>query len=227
MYLFIVTLLVSIIFFFQIINIPKIVQGPRYLYHFVPLIVILASISFNSSKFIFAKIYLKRLFFILNFVLLTSSIILFYENYLLKIQKIDFESSLNKDEMFVAYNKIKDIKKVKSNPVVCASYYASIPSEFSNLILKDYQITNLKEVRNKECDYIALDSNATGRYIWFKESLDHLIIPKFEKISVINQKIGKENILRIQNMVENLIQNPKYGYKVLFYNKKMIFLKKN
>ena len=226
LYLFLVTLFVLIIFFIQIINLPKIVQGSRYLHHFIPLIVILISISYDNIKFLFFKIQLDKLFTSLSYILFILSIFIFFQNFAVKIKSVHFEKTLKNDEMFVSYNKINELEKNKLNPIVCASYYAAIPKKFSNMILKDYQITNLIEVENKDCDYIALDSNATGRYIWFKNSLNDLIIPKFDKISVINQKIGKANILKIQNTVKNLVQRPEYGYNVLFYNKKMIFLKK-
>lgn len=128
--------------------------------------------------------------------------------------------------MYKSYKKISEIIPKKKNPLVCASYYAAIPSQFSSRIFKDYKINNIKEVKDKQCDYIALDSNATGRYIWFKNKVNNLKIYNFSQLSPINQKIGKDKFLELQQLVLDLINNSSFGYKVVFFNSKMIFLEK-
>ena len=225
-YFFIITLVVIILFFIQIIKLPKIVQGSRYLYHFLPLMVILISISFGNLSSLLQKIKLEKIFSFFCTILLILSCNLFYKNFNFSIKKINFESNLNADDMYKSYKKISEIIPKKKNPLVCASYYAAIPSQFSSRIFKDYKINNIKEVKDKQCDYVALDSNATGRYIWFKNNVNNLKIYNFSQLSPLNQKIGKDKFLELQQLVLDLINNSTFGYKVVFFNSKMIFLEK-
>ena len=226
--LFYVSLVFLILFYYQISNFSKLVQGPRYLYHFLPLIIICISSIFNNIREYLNEKNLKIIPLLCALLVFGHGIVIFKNTFFNILPRYDFKTKIKKDDMVKGYNFFKEnIKTNIKNPLVCAGVYSLIPMNFSKNISKHYQHLNYeKNILNKDCEYILLDSSTPGRYIWFKEKLDNLIIPKYEKLSNYTKLYGKEKIEKTQELIKYLLQDPRSGYVVTYYNRKIIILSK-
>lgn len=215
------------IFYLQLSFYSKLVQGPRYLYHLYPLILILISVSFFgiSSYFNKKKIYFVNFFFAI--IILVFGIYQFSN--LFSFNRFDFKTQLKNDIMIEGYNFFSKIKYKTKNPYVCAGIYSLVPSNFSNRIKKTYKhIIFEEDIMQKKCDYIVLDQLTPGRYIWYEKNNNKLkpLIKENSNLSDYNKIIGKEVILRTQKLIQYIVEDPKSGYNLLFINKSMIILGK-
>ena len=215
------------IFYLQLSFYSKLVQGPRYLYHLYPLILILISVSFFgiSSYFNKKKIYFVNFFFAI--IILVFGIYQFSNSF--SFNRFDFKTQLKNDIMIEGYNFFSKIKYKTKNPYVCAGIYSLVPSNFSNRIKKTYKhIIFEEDIMQKKCDYIVLDQLTPGRYIWYEKNNNKLkpLIKEYSNLSDYNKIIGKEVILRTQKLIQYIVEDPKSGYNLLFINKSMIILGK-
>ena len=227
-YLFYFSIIFIFFFYIQLISYNKLVQGTRYLYHLFPLILVAISLSyFYISKFL-SKRNMKLVSLVSVFFLLFIGLTNFLEEYKTNISKFDFKTIVKNDDMTKAYYFIK--KKISfeiENPLICAGHYSLIPLDMSNNIRKSYRHLDFEDlIRSKSCDLIVLDHSTPGRYIWFKNSIEDIIKPKFENFSPWKKRYGKENIEKLQGLIEFILTDPVSGYKVEYYNSKMIVLKK-
>jgi hypothetical protein len=226
--LFFFTILTIIIFYIQVINLKSLVEGPRYLWHFIPLLIIVFSVSFKNIKEFFNIKKLNVLVNLLTFTLLFCSYLLFIKNFSASLQRFDFKNILENDNMIKGSKFFTQIDKRKQNPFVCAGYYSVVPESFSNRVAKHYQHLELEnQIKGKICDYIVLDDSTPGRYIWFEESIDNLKIANYKNLSEAVQSYGEQNIKKTQDLIQYILLNQNSGYNVIFYNNKIIILEKS
>ena len=227
--LFLVTLIFFILFYFQLSNNKFVLQGPRYLYHLLPLIIILLSISFsNISNYLYLK-KLRIITLITTIIIFSYGLNLFNNTFFNSIKRYDFKKIVKNDEKIEGYNFLKSIKANYENPLICAGHYSPVPTGPDgydrNRIKTSYRHLDFEKIiRNKQCDIIVLDSSTPGRYIWFGKNLDNIIIRKYENMGKYIQIFGKDKIERTQQLIKYILTDSKSGYKVIFYNKKMIVL---
>jgi hypothetical protein len=225
--LFLVTLFFLMLFYYQLSNLKILVQGPRYLYHIMPLLIILLSISFgNLSSYLKLK-KLNIIPLIIAIVVFINGINVFNKTFFNTIEKFDFKDKIKNDPMINGYNFLKSITDKYKNSVVCAGYYSAVPigsGGFTTVLQSYFHLDFEKEIRNKECDIIVLDSSTPGRYIWFDNNLDNLIIKKYETLGAYSKLWGKENIEKTQELIKYIIKDPLSGYKVTYKNPKLIVL---
>ena len=226
--LFFVSLAFLILFYYQIFNFSQLVQGPRYLYHFLPLIIICISSIFNNICEYLNEKNLKIIPLLCALLVFGHGIVIFKNTFFKVLPRYDFKTKIKKDDMFKGYYFFKEnIKTNIKDPLVCAGHYSLIPMNFSKNIRKSYRHLDFeKSILNKECEYILLDSSTPGRYIWFKGRLDNLIIRKYENLNNHHKLFGKEKIEKTQELIKYLLQDPRSGYVVTYYNPKMIILSK-
>jgi hypothetical protein len=225
---FYVTLLFLALFYYQISNFTKLIQGPRYLYHLLPCIVVLISLSYNNLSEYFNEKKFKIIPLLFIFFVFGHGIIVFKNTFLKIIPRYDFKTKIKNDDMIKGYNFFKEnIRTNKKNPLVCAGVYSVIPMIFSEKIIKNYEHLQFeKDIRNKNCEIIVLDSSTPGRYIWFNGNLDNLLIRKYDSLSPFVKLIGKEWIKKTQELIKYLLQDPMSGYIVKYYNSEIIILSK-
>ena len=225
--LFLVTLIFFILFYYQISNNKFLVEGPRYLYHLLPLIIILLSISFsNISNYLYLK-KLRIIPLIITIIIFSYGLNSFNKTFFNSIKRYDFKKIIKNDKKIEGYNFLKSIKANYENPLICAGRYSPIPLGHDGYkkVKKSYRHLDFEKIiRNKQCDIIVLDSSTPGRYIWFKKNLDNIIIKKYEKLSKFAQLLGKDKIERTQQLIKYILTDSKSGYKVIFYNEKIIVL---
>ena len=216
------------LFYFQLSNFNKLVQGPRYLFHFLPILVIIIAISFNNVANFFTRKKFKIFQSLIPVIILIYGTISFQETFSNTIVDFDYKTKIKNDPMIEGYNFFKkNIFSNKKDPLVCSGMYSMVPKNFSKKIRKAYQHLYFeKKIMNKECDFILLDSSTPGRYIWFKDDLKNLKIKEYKNLSDYTKLDGKDIIEKNQNLIIHLLKNPKSGYKVDFYNNKMIILSK-
>lgn len=217
-----------ILFYLQLVNLYRIVQGPRYLYHLFPLILIVISQSYFFISEFFHKKNIKFISLLISIVFLFLSLNSFYSGYKNSIAKFNFKAKLKNDDMMKAYFFIKNsISFEFENPLVCAGHYSLIPGEISNNIKKSYRHLDFEDlIRSKSCDLIVLDHSTPGRYIWFEKNMENIIIRNYNELNARIKQFGKDNILKTQNLIYYILTNKESGYETVFFNKKMIVLKK-
>ena len=226
--LFYVSLVFLILFYYQVSNLFRLVEGPRYLYHFLPLIIICISSIFNNICEYLNEKNLKIIPLLCALLVFGHGIVIFKNTFFKVLPRYDFKTKIKGDYSVKGYNFFKEnIKTYIKDPLVCAGHYSLIPMNFSKNIRKSYGLLDFeKSILNKECEYILLDYSTPGRYIWFKGTLDNLIIPKYENLGDFNKLYGKEKIEKTQELIKYLLQDPRSGYVVTYYNPKMIILSK-
>ena len=227
--LFLVTLIFLILFYYQLSSNSFFIQGPRYFYHLLPLLIILLSIVFfNISNYLYQK-KLSIIPLIISIIFLFYGLNLFNKNFFLAVNYYDFKTKIKKDQIIDGYNFLKTMKDKDKNHLVCAGYYSPVPMKYNGFtrILKSYRHLDFeKQIRNKECDIIVLDNSTPGRYIWFKDNLDNLIIKKYENLATYNKILGKDKIEKTQILIKYILTDHQSGYQVDFFNSKMIILTK-
>jgi len=225
--LFLVSLVFLMLFYYQLSNLNRLVEGPRYLYHLMPLLIILLSISFgNLSNYLNLK-KLGIVPLIIAIVVFVNGVNTFNKTFFNTIKQFDFKNKIINDSTISGYNFLKSISDKYKNSLVCAGIYSSIPmgpSGFTKVLKSYHHLDFEKEIRNKQCDIIVLDSSTPGRYIWFDNNLDNLIVKKYETLGDYNKQWGKENIEKTQKLIEYVINDPTSGYKVTFFNPGQIVL---
>ena len=225
---FYVSLIILALFYYQVSNLKILVQGVRYLYHLLPCIIILISLTFSSIREYFNEKNYKIIPLIIAIVVLVNGLNVFNKTFFNTIKKFDFKSQLKNDPMINGYNFLKSISDKYKNSLVCAGYYSPIPLSSGGFtkILKSYHHLDFeKGIRNRECVTIVLDDSTPGRYIWL-DNLDNLIIKKYETLGSQDQLFGKEKIEKTQELIKYIIKDPISGYKVTYKNPKIIVLVK-
>ena len=228
--LFIITFTFLILFYMNLINLNIPAQGPRYLYHFLPLILILLSISFNNIvNFIFKNKISFGKFVVYAILFIYGTNIFFSQNNLSFINTFNFKEVIKNNKQVQSYNYFnKNINSNKNDPLICASMNSPVPSNISKNIIKTWFYTDIQDkIYNFECDYIFLDIHVPGRYIWFEKKPNNLINKDFNTLTVIYQLPGQENIKKIQKLIRFLILNPNSGYEIFYYNHSTIILSKS
>ena len=229
--LFLVTLIILLLFYYQLSNNSFLLHGTRYLYHLLPLIIILLSISFNNiSNYLYQK-KLSAITLIYTIIILSYGLDLFNKTFFNSIKRYDFKNRITNDKMIKGYNFLKSIKVNYKNPLVCAGHYSAVPIGLDGYerkkVLKSYRHLDFEEfIKEKKCDIIVLDKSTPGRYIWFKDNLDNIIVKKYEKLGKFAQMLGKDKIERTQQLINYILKDSQSGYEVIFYNSKMIVLTK-
>ena len=187
------------------------------------------SISFsNISNYLYLK-KLRIITLIITIIIFSYGLNLFNKTFFNSIKRYDFKKIVKNDEKIEGYNFLKSIKANYENPLVCAGHYSPVPTGPDGYkrerIKTSYRHLDFEKIiRNKQCDIIVLDSSTPGRYIWFSKNLDNIITPKYENMGKYIQLLGKDKIERTQQLIKYILTDSKSGYKVVFYNKKIIVL---
>jgi hypothetical protein len=222
---FYVTLIFLALFYYQTTNHNKLVEGPRYLFHLLPCVIILISLTYNNLREYFNEKKLKIIPLLFIFVVFSQGVIIFKDTFLNIIPRLDYKTKIKKDDMIDGYNFFKEnITTNKKDPLVCAGISSVIPMNFSKNIKKSYTVED--DIRNENCEFIILDFYNPGRYIWFNENLDNLLIRQYDSLDPFVKRQGKEIIKKNQELIKYLLEDPMSEYIVRYYNSKIIILSK-
>jgi len=224
--LFLVTLIFLLLFYYQASNNSFALYGPRYLYHLLPLIILLLSISLNNISNYFCQKKLKMISLIFTIIIFGYGLNLFKNTFFKSISIYNFKDRVQSGQEIEGYNFLKTIRPNYDNPLVCAGRYSLVPrgSQGYRRVRKSDHLDYEKIIRNKKCNLVILDQSTPGVYIWFDGTIDNIIIKKYENLSYHDQGFGKDKIEKTQQLIKYILTDLKSGYEVIFYNKKMIVL---
>ena len=160
-------------------------------------------------------------------MVLVNGLYVFNKTFFYEINRYDFKTKIRNDTMIDGYNFLKSISDKYQNALVCTGYYSPIPggpSGFKKVLISHFHLHFAKQIKNNQCGIIVLDSSTPGRYIWFNNNLDNLIIRKYETLSDYEKLFGKEGVEKTQQLIEFIIKDPASGYRVIFFNSKIVVL---
>ena len=194
---------------------------------YLPLVIILSSITyFSISQYLIHEKFLKfeRLLAILILVTVIFNTFFITLNKSYRDQD-NFENKIQRNEVFQSYDYLKKLnfQSKYKNPLICKGWYSVVPKNFSTNILKSRDITKFKlQINNKECEFIILDWSTPGRYIWFENEPENLIIPSnFNNFD--NQELRST---KTQKLVQYLLNNINSGYEINYFNSLIMILNK-
>lgn len=205
------------------------VQGPRYLFHLLPLILILFSISYKNLSNLFINKYFSIIIAVASIFILYQGFDLFKKNFLYTIKYKNFKVRIKNDMAFPAYKYLNEIPKdLKKDLNLCATSWSVTPSGFKKKYIVSSFIINLEsKIKSKECDLLLLDSWTVGRFTWYKGDIKNIISKKFDKLGPFERKDGRDIVYKNQKLTEYILQEEQSGFKVVFFNPRIVILKKN
>lgn len=226
-----ISILILVLILIQLYFYRYLLQGPRYIFHMYPFILIIVSviIPFAIKSLNTPRVFFK--FFSINNILL----LFFISNAIFNNQNIKSEvkyaqqlkRSLN-DNLIVQGGLFFEKNTIKDSVKIAAAKYSYVPSKFKYVDF-DYMVKDfaLNEAQFKKYDYIFLNVDRPGVFIWPKnDDINELKIAKFNDLGKYMQSYGEKNINLEQVFVDQLFKNIGSAWELFYINPEVIILKK-
>jgi hypothetical protein len=222
-----ISILILILILIQLYFYRYLLQGPRYIFHMYPFILIIVSVIL---PFAFKSLNTPRVFF--KFFSINHILLLFFiSNVIFNNQNIKSEvkyaqqlkQSIN-DNLIVQGGLFFEKNIIKDSVKIAAAKYSYVPSKFK-YVNYDYMIKDLalNEEKFKKYDYIFLNIDRPGAFIWpINSNIKELKIKKFNDLGQYMQSYGEKNVIAEQAFVSKILMT----WELFYINPSVIILKK-
>jgi hypothetical protein len=223
-----ISILILILILIQLYFYRYLLQGPRYIFHMYPFILIIVSVilPFAFKSLNTPRVFFK--FFSINHILLLffiSSVIFNNQNIKSEVKYAQqLKQSIN-DNLIVQGGLFFEKNIIKDSVKIAAAKYSYVPSKFK-YVNYDYMIKDLalNEEKFKKYDYIFLNIDRPGAFIWpINSNIKELKIKKFSDLGQYMQSYGEKNVIAEQAFVSKILMT----WELFYINPSVIILKKN